>query len=237
MKSARQIWNRICRNRILSDFCLYHIGCDVIYVMDLEKNDQISSKNVKTRPKIYSTLCKCFWTADGFGLVKSHNLQQFNLIFDSFLDPALPLAVGFVLEFPPDRVDSDSAPLWRNFGCVRDLEFFRLRPDEDVRVSPVSEKEESSESNELSLIRSFFEAPLIFSETWLPSDEIVRRPFSVCWACRAAWRSSADVLCSDIRWSKISVLASVLEVPSQRTVGYQPQPETNLWISVQLVLL
>ena len=169
--------------------------------------------------------------------MKSHNLQQFNLIFDSFLDPALPLAVGFVLEFPPDRVDSDSAPLWRNFGCVRDFEFFRLRPDEDVRVSPVSEKEESSESNELSLIRSFFEAPLIFSETWLPSDEIVRRPFSVCWACRAAWRSSADVLCSDIRWSKISVLASVLEVPSQRTVGYQPQPETNLWISVQLVLL
>ena len=37
---ARQIWwnrTRICRNRILSDFCLYHIGCDIIYVMDLEK--------------------------------------------------------------------------------------------------------------------------------------------------------------------------------------------------------
>ena len=171
---------------------------------------EICPKNVKTRhSENLQTLCKCFWTADGFGLVKSHNLQQFNLIFASFFDPALPLAVGFVRDVP--RVDSDSAPLWRNFGCVRDFEFFRLRPD-DVRVSPVSEKEESSESNELSLIRSFFEAPLIFSETWLPSDEIVRRPFSVCWACRAAWRSSADVLCSDIRWSKISLLESVLEL-------------------------
>lgn len=163
--------------------------------------------------EISQTLCKCFWTADGFGLVKSHNLQQFNLIFASFFDPALPLAVGFVLELP--RVDSDSAPLWRNFGCVRDFEFFRLRPD-DVRVSPVSEKEESSESKELSLIRSFLEAPLIFSETWLPSDEIVRRPFSVCWACRAAWRSSADVLCSDIRWSENKFCNQFWNLPQTR---------------------
>ena len=34
--SARRIWN-ICRNRIMSDFCLYHVGCDIIYVMDLQE--------------------------------------------------------------------------------------------------------------------------------------------------------------------------------------------------------
>ena len=52
---ARQIWwnrTRICRNRILSDFCLYHIGCDIIYVMDLEKNVKKLSKSAKKMSKL-----------------------------------------------------------------------------------------------------------------------------------------------------------------------------------------
>lgn len=84
MMSAHRIWNRICRNRILSDFCLYHIGCDIIYVMDLEKQFKIRSKMSELdMAKFYKPCVSVFerqMVSDWWNHIIYNNLILFSLL-------------------------------------------------------------------------------------------------------------------------------------------------------------